>query len=444
MKLSPLFAALILVLLGNPLFPSDTCLNALEVGISFPPVTNAEQRVFAKSHLDSLGIKIIRFSEEWKNREPVQGVFNWKSLDDRIDWAETNGYSILLTVQSNGPDYACDTNQQNDNSCVISDTSAFRQYADTLLKRYSNRISKIQFGNEMISPDFFAGKISDFIMASNILYESTKKYSPQTEFVLGGIATGTLRRFSACRITEFFPFYAGGSWGSITTTGQRDSYCTENWVQEDNRDVQTLLLYANYDIVDLHLYDDPENWHHFISVIKKVVPDKPIIASEFGGPNLAAAIYSDSLHSEQLYQYINKLDSLEIMEAYYFKLVEKDDGSMHAKSGLITLATLEIKPGYQIFKAFQNCQSHIIERKRKSQEPLLKLHPNPFNSTIGIDLKPTYNKASLFVYDISGKLVYKRKNIIKPRILFDASELNHGFYIFKLSYGRQSFCKKAL
>ncbi len=35
---------------------------------------------------------------------------------------------------------------------------------------------------------------------------------------------------------------------------------------------------AKYDIIDIHLYDDAENWHKYIDLLPK---DKPIIVTEF-------------------------------------------------------------------------------------------------------------------------------------------------------------------
>jgi hypothetical protein len=37
---------------------------------------------------------------------------------------------------------------------------------------------------------------------------------------------------------------------------------------------------AKYDILDLHLYDDAENWFTYFNILKNI-SDKPIIVSEF-------------------------------------------------------------------------------------------------------------------------------------------------------------------
>jgi len=100
-----------------------------DLGISFPPVADEEQRTFTAPLLDELNVEIIRIGENWSFREPEEGNFQWPSLDARINWAETNGIDVLLTIQSNGPDWAC-SDLQNDKSCVFKDNEKFRNYIE--------------------------------------------------------------------------------------------------------------------------------------------------------------------------------------------------------------------------------------------------------------------------------------------------------------------------
>jgi hypothetical protein len=170
---------------------NNTCLVNSEIGISFPTVADASQRSFAKTHLDSLGIKKIRFAEEWSLREPTQGIFNWGPLDNKISWVINNNYELLFTIQSNGPVWAC--GQQNTKSCVFLNNNDFKNYIDSLLLRYPNQIDKIQFENEWQSDFWYVGNAQEFIDANNILYNSVKTLSPSTKVVLGGFTTISLR-----------------------------------------------------------------------------------------------------------------------------------------------------------------------------------------------------------------------------------------------------------
>lgn len=74
-----------------------TALN-FNLGISFPPVADQEQREFTAPLLQDLNVAIIRIGEDWRFREPSENNFNWSPLDNRINWAENNGFDVLLTV----------------------------------------------------------------------------------------------------------------------------------------------------------------------------------------------------------------------------------------------------------------------------------------------------------------------------------------------------------
>lgn len=162
---------------------SDTCLNYLELGLSFPPVGDVTERTFTQTHMNVLGVDRIRFGEHWALREPSPGVFSWSGLEQRIDWAYTNNIDVLLTIQSDGPAWAC-SGVQNPRSCVFNNNQDFKFYIDSLLQRYSGKIDKIQFGNEWQDHFWYAGNAQDFIDANNILYNSVQQYSPTTSVVL--------------------------------------------------------------------------------------------------------------------------------------------------------------------------------------------------------------------------------------------------------------------
>lgn len=321
----------------------------INLGISFPPVADEEQRMFTKPLLDELNVNIIRIGEEWNFREPLEGEFNWTSLDDRVSWAESNEYKVLLTIQSNGPDWAC-SGQQNSNSCVFKDNQKFKNYIEQLLQRYPNKISKIQFGNEWQSDFWYVGSEQEFVTASNIVYNAIQQFSPQTAFVLGGFTTMSLRFLAGCNglIDEFHD-----DEGNVYTREFLDANCGGTDIQSVKNRIDYVLQNAHYDLVDVHLYDDAENWNIYFEHFKSMV-EKPIIVSEFGGPNVNLEPITEAYQSERLEYYIRTIDSLEIEEAYFFKLVEGTDNAVHTESGLINDQDLAKKQSFFTFKDLNN------------------------------------------------------------------------------------------
>ena len=272
-------ALLLAVLFVTPtLFgQSDTCLLQAELGISFPPVANQMQRDFSQPLLNELGVKRIRIGEDWSLREPTPGSFNWGPLDDRLAWAAANDYKILLTIQSRGPAWVCGA--QNGQSCVFSDNADFRNYLDSLLTRYPNQIDKIQFGNEWQTNFWYVGNASEFIASHNTLYDAVQMHAPTTDVVLGGFTTSSLRFLAGCN-------------GVIDSFVQDDGILVDSTILATNcnsptftaasQRIDSILGQTNYDVLDLHLYDDVELWPALLENFTDTIT-KPIIISEFGG-----------------------------------------------------------------------------------------------------------------------------------------------------------------
>jgi hypothetical protein len=415
---------LALVCSANLSAQSDTCLINSEIGISFPPVADSFQRDFAKTHLDSLGIKKIRFAENWSFREPTPGNYNWSPLDDRISWAIANDYEVLLTIQSNGPAWACGL--QNPQSCVFNDNNEFKTYIDSLLLRYPNQIDKIQFGNEWQSDFWYVGNAQEFVDANNILYNSVQTNSPTTKVVLGGFTTISLRFLAGCNgyVDSFYDddavFY--------DSTFLADNCLTTAIVEVANR-IDSVLKYAQYDIIDLHLYDDSEQWDEYYSNFSDTI-SKPIIVSEFGGPNMNLEPYSEAYQAERLYQYIKKLDSIGISEIYYFKLVEGTANPAHSTSGLIEDTTLLPKPAYSIIKSFIECTSLGFEYNIGKE---IKFYPNPAKNWISLEFDNPFNTSvELQIFSSNGQLVFDKNQINENYFFLKTDNFSSGWYFIQI------------
>ncbi|MBK7128907.1 MAG: T9SS type A sorting domain-containing protein [Crocinitomicaceae bacterium] len=410
----------------------DTCLTNLSIGISFPPVSDDTQRNFTKAHLDFLNITKIRFDESWELREPTQGIFNWQPLDDRINWANENGYEILLTIQSNGPAWACSA-VQNGQSCVFNDNSFFQIYVDSLLKRYPNQIDKIQFGNEWQSDYWYAGNANDFIEANNIVYNSVQIYSPQTEVVLGGFSTIALRFLAGCNgyVSSFYDD-DGNLYDDVYLTAN----CSSPEIVAAKNRIDSILTYAYYDMLDIHLYDDVEQWDEYYLNFTDTIT-KPVIVSEFGGPNVNIEPYSEAYQTDRLYLYIHKLDSLNISEAYYFKLVEGTANAAHVVSGLIDDTTLTEKMAYYLLKSFLSCTAFTYTFQYDNN---IRFYPNPMGeySVMEFNNDSPSEMKTITIHGADGKLVKKIECIIPGQYyILNREDMNAGVYYVVISETNQ-------
>ncbi|MFW0871288.1 MAG: hypothetical protein ACKKL4_02445 [Patescibacteria group bacterium] len=320
----------------------------VRLGMSFPPVGDKSQMDFTEEALDDLGISLIRFAEHWKFREPSKNDYKWSSLDERIDWAEKNDIDILLTIESNGPDWAC-SNTRSEVSCVYKDLPAFKRYVENILKRYPNKIEKIQFGNEWQAEYWYAGSAEEFVVANNILYEAVQKYSPQTEVVLGGFTTASLRVISFCRnLVDRFILDTG----EYMTKADYNTVCHSQLYRDIVDKIGYVLHNAKYDEADIHLYDDYDQWSAYMDLAESEI-NVPILVSEFGGPHPVADPQSEEFRVEVLPKYMEAIDALGISEAYYFKLVEGGDITIHDSSLYRLDGNTPVKrPVYDVFKKY--------------------------------------------------------------------------------------------
>jgi hypothetical protein len=251
-------------------------------------------------------------------------------------------------------------------------------------------------------------------------------YSPATEVVLGGFTTISLRFLAGCN-GYVSSFYDGD--GNYYDAAYLADNCSSSDMMNKKMRIDSVLQQAKYDIIDLHLYDDVEQWDEYYLNFSDTIT-KPIIVSEFGGPNMNYEPYSDSYQADRLYQYIKKLDSLQISEAYYFKLVEGTDNPAHSKSGLIDNTSLTEKPAYEVFKTFTHCTT-AISRKDIQQ---IRVYPNPMKHFTRIEFEDfnPQNEKTILMYGTNGQLIWQTKGVFQNYYVLKRENLSSGLYYVKI------------
>jgi len=354
-RLASLTIALFLSSCGDPKLVLDGTYSVygateIKAGMSFPPFANSFQINFTARELKALAIDRIRIAVDWRNRQPEQETFYWDPMDERMTAAQENNISVFLTIASVCPDWAC-LAPGSDNANLF-DEDAFRIFVETLLTRYPN-IDKIQFGNEWETglEDGTAytdnSSIEKFVSYTNILYDVVQSLSPGTQVVLGGL-TRTFPIVAYFVDNETYPDFSGIDLAFFMTEDLLKARIDKIKTAYDEKKIKQNIAYvfenARYDMLDIHLYDDPENWSAYLSVLPQ---DKPIVVSEFGGPNSEFENTSPYYHAERMDDYIDAIEDLPVIEAYYFKLVESDE-SYHQDSGLF-YSSLIMKPARNVF-----------------------------------------------------------------------------------------------
>ena len=322
--------------------------SAIKAGLSFPPFANSRQREFTLNAMQDMGIDRIRIAIDWRNREPVQGSFFWEPMDQRMQMAKDSSIKVFLTILSVGPEWA--SLPSGKDGANLFDEDALKGFFEAILSRYDT-IDKIQFGNEWeAGKDGYTEResLKKFVHYTNMLYEVVQEHSPQTQVVLGGLTRlfPLMEKFgNATEKLDFSNLQLSRSWSRelLLKRIEKDREAYESMQIQQN--IMYVLEHALYDVLDVHLYDDAENWQAYLSVLPK---DVPIVVSEFGGPSSEFEQTDHKYHAKRMDAYIDAIESLPITEAYYFKLVDSAE-SYHKHSGLYT-KSLRKKPAYQVFE----------------------------------------------------------------------------------------------
>lgn len=336
--------------------------SPLELGLAFPPLGLDEVPALKQSLLDfsvaqmqDLHLSSLRMSEDWAEREPRPNSYDWPPLEQRLEALTKAQVSVMLTIQSNGPSWRCNT--QYEQGCTFSDLNAFSAYVQTLLKRNGERLQRLQFGNEPLSLKNYPGSAAEYLLAWQSFAESVRKINPDLELVLGGFSAQSLDRLAFCHEKQAMRIYTAKRY---YTPDNREEFCQQDTVIGQTQDLVRLLQEADYDTVDLHLYDNAEYWPLIYNSIRKLAPGKRILVSEFGGPNPNYEDQSEAYQAQRLKVYLETLRQLPGLEAaYYSQLVPTAEGNSEHPNSTLYYDALPPRPkaAYETFKDISQQQT---------------------------------------------------------------------------------------
>lgn len=140
-----------------------------------------------KSYLSPLGVKKIRLQAGWAKTEKVKGVYDWKWLDEVIDYAVANSLEPWLETSYGNPIYVGGGATGLLNSMMTSPEgyAAWDRWVEALVNRYKGKVKEWEIWNE---PDHPMQKITPETTADlNIrTAEIIKKVQPEAK--IAGLA----------------------------------------------------------------------------------------------------------------------------------------------------------------------------------------------------------------------------------------------------------------
>jgi hypothetical protein len=107
-----------------------------------------------KDYLPPLGLKKIRLQAGWAKCEKVPGIYDWKWLDEIIDYAVANNIEPWLQTSYGNPAYQGGGGVNLLNSIMTSEEAwnAWDRWVEALVTRYSGRVKEWEIWNEPDHP----------------------------------------------------------------------------------------------------------------------------------------------------------------------------------------------------------------------------------------------------------------------------------------------------
>lgn len=342
----------LLFLLGLTCLLLSSCKNNSEeeiyittpIGISFPRVTSKRQQEKTIKHLKELSIDKVKIEAHWTFIEQEKGLYSFENLDSRINMFLEHDIEVFLMVSYYLPDIY---STKEEDEIRLDYMAEFESFVTALVSRYKDDISKIQFGNEWDNPkNGYQNSADDYIAISNVFYDIVKDINSDIDVVLGGMTTGYLYYIL---FTEYGMTIdpKNRKIGDIDEIIERFiDQMSESIKDGHDRKIMRILSETNYDIADLHLYDNAELFDELIAIFSSMI-DSPILVSEYGAPNPDYEGYTKRYHRDRIKIILETIDNLGLLEIYHFSLY--DHKAYHAKNGLLTRFGMK-KPVYYLYK----------------------------------------------------------------------------------------------
>jgi hypothetical protein len=168
-----------------------------------PPVGNAAARAQAWTRMKSAGIRVQRMDSGWADIEKTRGVYNWASLDARINEVVQQGFSPLVILDYGNPLYsrrgaavrasrvpgAPPFGIPDANLFPPDNPGPFAAWAKALAQRYRGAVSMFEVWNEENLGWRFWEPHEDPAAYGALLkaaYKAVKSIAPEDQVAFGG------------------------------------------------------------------------------------------------------------------------------------------------------------------------------------------------------------------------------------------------------------------
>lgn len=315
------------------------------LGAAYPPVRDEGELRETIATVRDLGLSRVRIGCDWSLREPRKDRYSWAPFEARLRAFSEAGISVLVTLETHDwPAWLPKGDPEHDDPRTLSE---FREYVHALLESYGSLISRIQVGNEWNweIDDYFGGSEEAYGAYANILAREVRSYRGTTgkdgpTIVLGSFSARSALAYDRGLVSEVRVE------GRSVYRNQVRKYAALPTEERASARVRAVLSAADFEMLDVHFYDDYPDWalhlRAFLDSVREIrgPAPVPVLVSEFGGP-YPVELYPEfgppapELLALRLPEYVRTLESIGIVEGYFFRLRQGDSDVPHLDSFLV-------------------------------------------------------------------------------------------------------------
>jgi len=312
----------------------------------------------ATTHLDDLGVGWVRIPVTWGQVEPRRGDYKWAAVSDavRAEARTRPGMRAMVTLEAKSPWAGRGTGGEVGEKATVPprDLDAYSRFVHGMVTRGRGVVECWQIENEMESQFWWAGTSQDYLALLRTAHRAIRSADPSAKVAVGGFTSWTS---SAAVLVD-----AGKSKAEIARElgygeiGGRDTSQVEASVRRSLSFVDDVLGQGAeyFDIVDLHLYHRYETIPMRVEWLRAKMRangyEKPIWATEVGGPDTAVLPHSDSVQAQEVVKRVVLALSSGVEKVFWLGLSEMHDQGERFKRMGLTTTSWQRKPAFEAYR----------------------------------------------------------------------------------------------
>ncbi len=307
--------------------------------------------------LDELAVGWIRVPVNWAQVEPRRGAYNWKEVTAAVQLqARTRpGMHVMVTLRAKSPWAGRRTDGKVREKATVppQDSGAYYDFIHGMATRGKGAVDCWQIENEMEGSSWWAGTAGEYLALLQTAHRAVRSADPSALIALGGFTsqTYTVAAFAAQGASKSEIGRQLGSSEAARVTPEAESGLRDNvaFVEE------VLKGGPDYfDVVDIHLYHRyetiPMRVEWLRSKMREYGYEKPIWATEVGGPDPLVVAYDESVQAQEVVKRAALALASGVERVFWLGLTEMDDqGDRFNRMGLVTLQGRR-KPAFRAYE----------------------------------------------------------------------------------------------